>query len=752
MTDFAQLGIKADANDLRHAISELRKLASAGMDTERSLENATSGIEAGFNRVKRAAMALAGPVIAGLSFRALTRDAAAAETQLLRIEAVLEATGKAADRTVAEFESFAQSLARSTLESVEGVLEAQKVLLTFGNVAGETFDKTITLAADMAATFGGSMVSNTRMLARALEDPANSLSRLGRMFPAFRGELRDTIREMVAMGDVAGAQALILQEIENRVGGVAQAASPLQAAQDSLSQSFRNLRLAINEATGATDRYAQAVHFVDGVVQAMSEDLSLLTDALTAVGLAAVALASTQLPALTLALYAKVTAVGAATAALTVYGAAMRGLAAVVATLGGPMGILLGLLVAAGGAAYFFRDRLFGTDDALADVKAAQEALNSSLGVFYSTAAPSAAAEAITLAQAYREEAVAARDAAAANLALLQSRMSEREELLSTIRGRQEAGLAALTGRDEQGREHVPRDILQRQLNEATESYNRAQEALREANAAADRTAREVTGTMSESMSDAVREAQELNVNVDGIADSLEQLGRGGRGGAALEDMDDAVAGVVQRLQDEINAVGQSEQARRLHNELQAAGVELYSAEGQAIADLVEELYRLRSAQADVDTVTQQFRSSAESAFVSFATGAQSARQAVQQLLQSLVRLAAQSAFRSLFGGGGVTGLASGFFGGFRAAGGPVEPGRSYIVGEQGPELFTPRQSGAIVPNDAIGGKQKVEIVVSAKSDPGVILDITEQAISQYDSELLPGRVSQISRDPWSVG
>lgn len=732
MTDFAQLGIKADANDLRHAITELRKLASAGMDTERSLENATNGIEAGFNRVKRAAMALAGPVIAGLSFRALTRDAAAAETQLLRIEAVLEATGKAADRTVAEFESFAQSLARSTLESVEGVLEAQKVLLTFGNVAGETFDKTITLAADMAATFGGTVVSNTRMLARALEDPANSLSLLGRMFPAFRGELRDTIREMVAMGDVAEAQALILQEIESRVGGVAQAASPLQAAQDSLSQSFRNLRLAINEATGATDRYAQAVRFVDGVVQAMSEDLSLLTDALTAVGLAAVALASTQLPALTLALYAKVTAVGAATAALTVYGAAMRGLAAVVATLGGPMGILLGLLVAAGGAAYFFRDRIFGTNDALGDVKQAQEALSAALGVFHSTAAPSAAAEAITLARAYREQAAAARDAAASAVAAARARYAE--------------ATGAMTGDPYQA------FMAGEELAQKTRDLARAETALREAMATEHRTARDVTGTMSESMSDAVREAQELKVNIDDVTNSLEQLGRGGRGGAALEDMDDAVAGVVQRLQDEINAVGQSEQARRLHNELQAAGVELYSEEGQAIADLVEELYRLRSAQADVDNVTQQFRSSAESAFVSFATGAQNARQAVQQLLQSLVRLAAQSAFRSLFGGGGVTGLLSGVFGGLRAAGGPVEPGRSYIVGEQGPELFTPRQSGTIVPNDAIGGKQKVEIVVSAKSDPGVILDITEQAISQYDSELLPGRVSQISRDPWSVG
>jgi phage-related protein len=46
----------------------------------------------------------------------------------------------------------------------------------------------------------------------------------------------------------------------------------------------------------------------------------------------------------------------------------------------------------------------------------------------------------------------------------------------------------------------------------------------------------------------------------------------------------------------------------------------------------------------------------------------------------------------------------AGVFDGFRAAGGPVSAGSSYIVGERGPELFTPSSSGAIVPNNALGG------------------------------------------------
>jgi phage-related minor tail protein len=44
-----------------------------------------------------------------------------------------------------------------------------------------------------------------------------------------------------------------------------------------------------------------------------------------------------------------------------------------------------------------------------------------------------------------------------------------------------------------------------------------------------------------------------------------------------------------------------------------------------------------------------------------------------------------------------VTSMAS--MGGARAAGGPVEAGRAYLVGEEGPEWFVPGESGAIAPN-----------------------------------------------------
>ena len=47
---------------------------------------------------------------------------------------------------------------------------------------------------------------------------------------------------------------------------------------------------------------------------------------------------------------------------------------------------------------------------------------------------------------------------------------------------------------------------------------------------------------------------------------------------------------------------------------------------------------------------------------------------------------------------------------GYRASGGPVSAGSTYLVGERGPELFTPGTSGAIVPNHALGGTMKISI------------------------------------------
>jgi hypothetical protein len=95
-------------------------------------------------------------------------------------------------------------------------------------------------------------------------------------------------------------------------------------------------------------------------------------------------------------------------------------------------------------------------------------------------------------------------------------------------------------------------------------------------------------------------------------------------------------------------------------------------------------------------------------------------RQTVTTPLANLVMGGISSAFGGLFGGGpgdirGPGGSTSIPFGGPRALGGPVEAGSAYLVGEQGPELFMPGQSGRIIPNGQAGStvvNQTIQISV----------------------------------------
>jgi phage-related minor tail protein len=75
---------------------------------------------------------------------------------------------------------------------------------------------------------------------------------------------------------------------------------------------------------------------------------------------------------------------------------------------------------------------------------------------------------------------------------------------------------------------------------------------------------------------------------------------------------------------------------------------------------------------------------------------------ATQTLITAPFKSFLEGAFSS--SSGGIFGAIAGMFGGGRAVGGAVESGTTYLVGEMGPELFTPTSGGQITPNHALGG------------------------------------------------
>ncbi len=77
-------------------------------------------------------------------------------------------------------------------------------------------------------------------------------------------------------------------------------------------------------------------------------------------------------------------------------------------------------------------------------------------------------------------------------------------------------------------------------------------------------------------------------------------------------------------------------------------------------------------------------------------------RETIRGIGVDLMRYVFQNTITNKLGAFLTSGIEAIFKGG-KAAGGPVSASTSYIVGENGPELFTPSQAGRIIPNHAVG-------------------------------------------------
>ncbi|MET4806792.1 phage tail tape measure C-terminal domain-containing protein [Limibacillus sp. MBR-115] len=129
-----------------------------------------------------------------------------------------------------------------------------------------------------------------------------------------------------------------------------------------------------------------------------------------------------------------------------------------------------------------------------------------------------------------------------------------------------------------------------------------------------------------------------------------------------------------------------------------------------------------------------------EGIFLNFVnTGKLEFKGLINSILQQLAHLAVQAAIinplKGIFGGGlgggggGLIGNLIGglgsLFGGFFAKGGPVSGGKPIVVGEEGPELFVPGRSGAIVPNGALGrGAQSAGNTINVTVAPNFALGV----------------------------
>ncbi|MCK8457555.1 tail tape measure protein [Sphingomonas faeni] len=100
--------------------------------------------------------------------------------------------------------------------------------------------------------------------------------------------------------------------------------------------------------------------------------------------------------------------------------------------------------------------------------------------------------------------------------------------------------------------------------------------------------------------------------------------------------------------------------------------------------------------------------------------------------LDAIASAALKAGVQSVLSAGGLSGALAGLVGGLpgRATGGPVSPGRAYVVGERGAEVFVPTSSGQVVATGGGGAREvRVAITVNAAggSAPGVLAQSSRQ-------------------------
>ena len=141
----------------------------------------------------------------------------------VKLQSSYDSMAAAGWTTVDELKAQASAFQDASTFGDEDILNYQSVLLTFGNVTGDVFTDATQLGLDMSAKLGTDLQSTAIQLGKALNDPVTGMTALTRSGVSFSDEQKDMVKTMVDAGDIAGAQALILGELENQFGGTAEA-------------------------------------------------------------------------------------------------------------------------------------------------------------------------------------------------------------------------------------------------------------------------------------------------------------------------------------------------------------------------------------------------------------------------------------------------------------------------------------------------------------------------------------------------
>ena len=148
-----------------------------------------------------------------------------------QLAAAIKSTGGAAGRTRDQLNELSAALQKQTGINSDVIAQAEALLLTFTNIGGEVYDKTLPILLDMSKALGQDLKGASIQVGKAMNDPITGVSALAEVGVTFTAKQKTLIKSLVDTGDVASAQKIILNELATEFGGVAEAISKTGSGQ-----------------------------------------------------------------------------------------------------------------------------------------------------------------------------------------------------------------------------------------------------------------------------------------------------------------------------------------------------------------------------------------------------------------------------------------------------------------------------------------------------------------------------------------
>jgi hypothetical protein len=224
----AVLDLTADSSKIDSGLNEGKGKVTSALDGLKGVFGEATGTMLGQLSAGALRDVGQGIISVGKDIVGSALDAQQAQAQL---EAVITSTGGAAGISAAQANEYAESLSKITMFDKEAVLGGESMLLTFTNIGKDVFPDATTAILNMSQALGQDLKSSSIQLGKALNNPVEGVSALQRVGVTFTDEQKKVIQSLVDTGDVAGAQRVILAELNKEFGGSAKAAGEAYGGQ-----------------------------------------------------------------------------------------------------------------------------------------------------------------------------------------------------------------------------------------------------------------------------------------------------------------------------------------------------------------------------------------------------------------------------------------------------------------------------------------------------------------------------------------